>query len=60
MSQSKSKTDRLSCRISHDLLDWVRWYARQKRTTVTALVRQHFLDLKKSHESNSLNEVDQL
>lgn len=61
MSQSKNKTEsRLSCRMDKDLLDWVRWYAAQHRTTVTRLVRTFFQDLKKRNESDSMNEVDQL
>ena len=61
MSLSKNKTEsRLSCRIDKDLLDWVRWYANQRRTTVTRLVKNFFQDLKKRCESDSMNEVDQL
>jgi hypothetical protein len=59
LSPSKSKTDRLSCRIRKDLLDWVRWYARQRGTTVTRLVVNFFEDLKKRNEADSMNEVDQ-
>lgn len=61
MSQSKNQTEsRLSCRMDKDLLDWVKWYAAQRRTTVTRLVREFFQSLKKRHENDSMNEVDQL
>lgn len=59
MSPSSPKNDRLSCRMDRDLLDWVRWYSRQRRTTVTRLVCSFFQDLRKRYESDSLNEVDQ-
>lgn len=60
MSRSKSQSDRLSCRIDRDLLEWVRWYAAQRRTTVTRLVREFFQSLRSRHDNDAMNEVDQL
>jgi hypothetical protein len=60
LSRLTTSESRLSCRISKDLLNWVKWYAKQKRTTVTAIVVGRFQELKDSHESDSMNEVDQL
>ena len=59
-SQSIQRDGRLNCRIDKSLLDWVRWYAAQRRTTVTQLVINHFLDLKMRYEDSGLSEVDQL
>lgn len=59
-SQSRRRDGRLNCRVDTALLEWIRWYAKQRRTTVTQLVINHFLDLKMRYEDSGLDEVDQL
>ena len=56
----RSKKDRLSCRIDIDLLQWVRWYADQRRTTVTKLVTDFFVGLRREYENRGRTDVDQL
>lgn len=56
----RSKKDRLSCRIDLDLLQWVRWYADQRRTTVTKLVTDFFVELRREYENRGRTDVDQL
>jgi hypothetical protein len=58
-SRSTPREDRLNCRIDKGLLDWVRWYAGQRRTTVTQLVINYFQHLKSSYEESGISEVDQ-
>ena len=61
MSQSKTKSKgRLSCRIDLDLLKWVHWYADQRRTTVTKLITDYIVHLKRDYEDRGRVDVDQL
>lgn len=43
-----------------DLLKWVQWYADQRRTTVTKLVVDHFVKLKRDYEDRGRVDLDQL
>ncbi|MHA2335078.1 MAG: hypothetical protein ACXAEU_23820 [Candidatus Hodarchaeales archaeon] len=55
-----AQKNRLSCRVNRILLDWVRWYAAQRGTTVTQIVIEHFTNLRKNYENRGKDEVDQL
>lgn len=59
LSPSTQRDGRLNCRIDKGLLDWVRWYAVQRRTTVTQIVINYFQHLKTRYEESGISEVDQ-
>lgn len=58
-SSSKEKV-RLSCRMDRGLMLWIQWYAHQRETTVTQIIKDHFRELRKQHSRLNRREVEQI
>lgn len=59
-SSKKTRKGRLSCRMELDLLEWIRWYAARRGTTVTQLIEDHFRQLRKNYRNRNTIKVEQL
>jgi len=44
-------------RLPLDLLTWVKDYARNKNTTVTQIIIDHFTDLRARHEGTHVDQI---
>lgn len=57
---TSSRKVRLSCRMDKGLMIWIQWYAQQRGTTVTQIIKEHFQELRKKHSVLNRREVDQI
>lgn len=49
--------DRLNLQIDKDLKVWVRDYARRKHTSLTQLITDYFVELKKEEEGDGVEQI---
>jgi hypothetical protein len=42
------------------LMEWVQWYAAQRGTTVTQLIKDHFMALRRNYENRKRTDVEQI
>lgn len=51
MKKKKTKDVRLNLRFHEDLAEWAKKYAKKRRTSVTQIVTDHFVDLREKERA---------
>lgn len=53
----KKLAKQTALRIPEELMEWVKSYAKEKNTTVTRLVVDHFTELRARYESTHVDQI---